>query len=675
MKIQFFKRGSLGLMVAMVPLVGGCDQQTDRSPQGLVTVAFAEPAIQALADSNATPAAAVPEAPSAPPGKAKAAPASLDEKPLPPSIKAIGPVAEVIKLAQAGVDERIMLTFITNSSSTFSLGSDEIIYLNDLGVPNDAITAMIEHDQAAKQSWADTVQAQAAAAAAATTVSMPEEQAAQTAAATAYVNPSPVQQEDVSYNSYNYFQDTLSPYGSWINVDGYGMCWQPTVVVINRGWQPYCDRGRWVYSDCGWYWLSDYSWGWATFHYGRWFNHPRVGWCWWPDRVWAPSWVSWRYNGDYCGWAPLPPAAYYRPGFGFSFRGSSVGFSFDFGIAASWYTFVPLRHIIDPRPSHYRVSPREVTRIFNNTTVINNFGSGNNNRVINHGIPPERITQVAKTEIRRVTIRDVGASAPRSGRPEQLERDGRTLTVHQPPGPSSTSFGTRVAPTTARGEMRRDVATSTSAAPFGQPQPGLQGAKAAAPESSLTIIGRRGSSPARSGYQVFTPPSPSTPKATENRTAPSQLERTARPAPGSSPRPFEPQNPPLSPPATPTPRVQPSPAAPSYNKPSYQQPQVDRQERSVRQEIPAISRSIADRSVPRSALPETAPPPRAYSAPAPVDRPQYNPSPAYRSAPQVESRSAPAPAPAPAPRAPDRSPSSGGGGASPKSQDSGGRGR
>src|SRR6185369_10574223 len=49
-----------------------------------------------------------------------------------------------------------------------------------------------------------------------------------------------------------YFYDSLAPYGSWIDIQGYGLCWQPTTVVLNAGWSPYCDRGRWVYSDCGW---------------------------------------------------------------------------------------------------------------------------------------------------------------------------------------------------------------------------------------------------------------------------------------------------------------------------------------------------------------------------------------------------------------------------------------
>ena len=89
----------------------------------------------------------------------------------------------------------------------------------------------------------------------------------------------------------NYFYDTLAPYGGWVNFQGYGWCWRPTIVVYNTGWQPYCDNGHWVYTDCGWYWVSGYSWGWATFHYGRWFHNQRYGWCWRPDTTWSPSWV------------------------------------------------------------------------------------------------------------------------------------------------------------------------------------------------------------------------------------------------------------------------------------------------------------------------------------------------------------------------------------------------
>src|SRR6266496_1683468 len=34
----------------------------------------------------------------------------------------------------------------------------------------------------------------------------------------------------------------------------------------------------------------------------------RYGWVWIPGTVWAPAWVTWTYNDNYVGWAPLPPS-------------------------------------------------------------------------------------------------------------------------------------------------------------------------------------------------------------------------------------------------------------------------------------------------------------------------------------------------------------------------------
>jgi len=179
----------------------------------------------------------------------------------------------------------------------------------------------------------------------------------------------------------------------------------------NPGWQPYCDRGQWVNSDAGWYWNSDYSWG-VTFHYGRWFLDPRYGWCWWPDTLWAPSWVTWRYANDYCGWAPLPPFAVWQAGVGFTYQGSGVSVSFDFGLAPTCFTFVPIGHFCDPHPRSYRCAPAEVTRIYNHTMVINNINFDSHNRtVINSGIPVQHIATVTHTTIRPVPVRELRASA------------------------------------------------------------------------------------------------------------------------------------------------------------------------------------------------------------------------------------------------------------------------
>ncbi len=342
--------------------------------------------------------------------------------------------AEIVKLAQAGVDEGVMLAYVTNSPNAFQLTSDDIVYLNDVGVSGTVVTAMIQRDQALGVSSNAAI----ASASSAYTNQLVPAAGAPTPYATnpvADVQPeAPVIPEDAQQAanvSYTYFYDSLSPYGSWINVDGYGLCWQPTVVVVNRDWQPYCDRGRWVYSDCGWYWASDYSWGWAPFHYGRWFRHSRWGWCWAPDTVWGPSWVSWRYTSDYCGWAPLPPSACYRPGLGFTYYGRSVGFDFSFGLNARHYAFVPIRNFYDRHPGRYRVRGNNITQIYNHTTVVQRYDRGEHGRVINHGIPVDRVRSVTRANIRPIQIRD--ADRPTNAHLQRGQQPGsRTLNVFRP---------------------------------------------------------------------------------------------------------------------------------------------------------------------------------------------------------------------------------------------------
>src|SRR6185312_8904560 len=191
-----------------------------------------------------------------------------------------------------------------------------------------------------------------------------------------------------------------------------------------------------------------YSWGWAPFHYGRWFHNTRFGWCWAPDTVWGPAWVSWRYSDAYCGWAPLPPTACYRPGFGFTWFGHSVGVGFGFGLTASSYIFVPTGHFHDRWPGRFRVPHHEVTRVYNTTAVHNQIIRGNNNLLINRGIPVNRVAAATHTEIRPIHVR-ADANGPRA---PQLGRDGRTLSVFRPslptprPGAGATRVGEGVRP-------------------------------------------------------------------------------------------------------------------------------------------------------------------------------------------------------------------------------------
>ncbi len=180
--------------------------------------------------------------------------------------------------------------------------------------------------------------------------------------------------------------------------------------MIQLSRRPYGDRGHWVYTDYGWYWDSDYSWG-MTFHYGRWFHHARFGWCWYQDTEWEPYWETRRSGGDYCGWAPLPPFAVFRPGVGFFYRGANVAVDFDFGLDADCFLFVSPDHFCDRHPRSFCVAQQYVPQIFHRTTVINNYNI-NNTTIVNRGFGVERIAGVTHRPIEAVHI----SSLPNAGR-------------------------------------------------------------------------------------------------------------------------------------------------------------------------------------------------------------------------------------------------------------------
>lgn len=330
---------------------------------------------------------------------AAAAVSQAQEQPIPPpsadsalpaNIVPGSPLADVVKMVQAGVDAGTINSYILNSQSPFNLDADKIIFLKDMGVPSDLVNAMMERDKVLYAS----------------TVAPPPAPVTPMAVNTSVPDTAPPPAEV----NVNYFNDTLTPYGSWVDVEGYGRCWRPTVVIYDSSWRPYCDRGHWVYTDYGWYWDSDYSWG-VTFHYGRWFRSPRLGWCWYPDTVWAPSWVTWRSDNDYCGWAPLPPFADFRPGFGFFYRGTSVALNFDFGLGADCFMFVSPDHFCDRHPRSFCLAPQRVPEVFRRTTVVNNFNL-NNRTIINRGISVDRITSVTHRSIEPVHV----SSLPNAGR-------------------------------------------------------------------------------------------------------------------------------------------------------------------------------------------------------------------------------------------------------------------
>ena len=323
---------------------------------------------------------------------------------LPPDIAPDSPLGQVVKLVQAGVEPGVIKTFINNCGSAFNLNAEKIIAMTDLGVPTELVNAMMDHD---KRIYA--------------AANLPPPSAPAPVPANVEVNPAIVAPE--APVTVEYFNNTLSPYGSWVTVEGYGRCWRPTTVIYDPTWQPYCDRGHWVYSDSGWYWDSDYSWG-ATFHYGRWFRHDRFGWCWWPDTVWGPSWVTWRQSDAYCGWAPLPPFAVYRPGAGFFYRGTGVAVGFDFGLSASCFTFVSVGNFCDRHPRYFREDSHRRDEIFRQTTVINNYHD-NRTTVFNGGISVDRVRGVTHRPLEPVAVRELPNAARQGFRDNNSEHADR----------------------------------------------------------------------------------------------------------------------------------------------------------------------------------------------------------------------------------------------------------
>src|SRR6266700_5091955 len=467
-------RWNLGLALLVLPLAAGCLQQAaslpEISPPTVIAEAPLESTLQSAAeDDGASSAERVAEADLS----NAAAKAVLTEQALPPTIRPGSPLAEVVRLADSGVDESVVLAFVTNSTSTFNLGSQEIIYLNDIGVPGAVIAAMIQRDHMLQQSLAVAAMAQPPAGAptqnelaARPDGSPPYPAPPETVAAPPYdatESYPPPQPADASYST---FYDALGSYGTWADVEGYGRCWQPTVAVVDPSWRPYFDNGRWIYSDCGWYWLS----------------------------------------GDYCGWAPLPPTAWFTRGLGLTYFGRPVGFGSNLGLSMDCYPFIPWNHFRDDHLRRYALPRQQVAQFFNNTIAVTRI-IGSDNRVINHGITPERVAEATHTAIRPVVIRDIGPNAAGGIRAERLTPDGRTLAVFRPHSPPTAR--------SLRGLADNNLQT---------------GERITIPSgASPTVLGQRPTSPLRVADQAWgTRPQPNPGDAARNHVATDRQSAIAR---------------------------------------------------------------------------------------------------------------------------------------------------
>lgn len=343
---------------------------------------------------------------------------SVTSPTMPPGMDSSSPLGQVVRLLQSGVAENTILADIAHSTAPFNLNAAALVYVNDLGMPDVVVTAMVQRDH----------------------------DFAVTNTAAQLPPPDPSQPpQDVTED---YFYGALAPYGTWVNLPGYGLCWQPWAALYDPGWTPYGTSGQWVYTDCGWYWLSGYSWGWCVFHYGRWFHDAQWGWCWWPATTWAPSWVFWRYAGNDCGWAPLPPHCYYSQGNGLIYNGAPVAPGYDFGMGENLFNFVPMANLGDGNLERYRLAAAPAAQVFARSQIVLGINS-NERTIVNDGIPLNHLYSATRKVMWAVTLQAVPAVAVPGSRGEAILADGKTLAISRPyfNGGSSSSLRAGVSPT------------------------------------------------------------------------------------------------------------------------------------------------------------------------------------------------------------------------------------
>ena len=230
------------------------------------------------------------------------------------------------------------------------------------------------------------------------------------------------------------FYSSLSPYGAWVDCS-FGRAWRPMHVA--HGWRPY-SSGRWAWTDYGWYWVSYEPFGWATFHYGRWYLDDQYGWIWIPGDVWGPSWVEWRYDEDYIGWAPLSPYAVYDAGIGINGRGWVA--------PVHYWNFVGCRNFTSYHIDEYMQPPERARRIFGHTRGTLDIRT-DGGRVINRGIDVRDVERRTRSRVDRM---DVVMQDQRSGERIIRDRDRGRIEAYRPRIEGQTGPDTRPAPTGGR---------------------------------------------------------------------------------------------------------------------------------------------------------------------------------------------------------------------------------
>lgn len=331
--------------------------------------------------------------------------------------------------------------------------------------------------------------------------------------------------------SFSVFFNSLSPYGRWSSHPQYGSVWTP---AVSADFHPYYTGGRWVMTEYGNTWLSDYEWGWAPFHYGRWFYDDYLGWAWVPDYTWGPGWVNWRTGGGYYGWAPLMPGIQVR---------LAINLPFNF------WVFIPQRHFMSRNWYRYSAPRTQVTNIYHQTTIINNYYNHNNHE---YAYGP-RSSDIQRHTNSRVDVYNYSSRGNNGGYRESAVRTStasarKAIEVRErnfDTGPAVANTGSGrssnpVSPANGRGSSARTsspVTTPRSTNPVASPATRSSSGSVSSPTTGRTA------SPASDGARYGTGTtgtgsreSVSTPERSRVSTPPAQRSGVERTAPANAGR-------------------------------------------------------------------------------------------------------------------------------------------
>jgi hypothetical protein len=258
--------------------------------------------------------------------------------------------------------------------------------------------------------------------------------------------------------------------------------------------------------------------------------------------------VCWRDYPGYCGWAPLPPGAYFTAGLGWTYYGMSVGFGFGFGLGPGCFTFCDFDHFCARRPfGHFHHGP-DADRFFRGSRVHNDFVADPHHGIVNRGIDRSRIEAATHQPIRQVAVRELPRGAGRSGNsvmPDRLTQNGNNAVIYRPGrnvsmprNPLVSGRGTQMADARRDGGAPRDFGSrnTTGNAPRIQPtRPNVS--PATAPQASPN--NRHGSEVMRSRGGVGNYQMPRSAASPVYRSAPARTWQSAPTWRPTSPAPVQ----------------------------------------------------------------------------------------------------------------------------------------